>query len=83
MYLQDFDYGVATLFGLSQIDFLRLAAIVHNGLAIVILAYFITHVYMSLFAIKGAVTSMITGYKCEEELRYLHSLYYKKKVAGE
>lgn len=78
MYLQDFNYGLAAGFGLSQIDFLRLSAITHNALAILITAFFFTHAYMSLFAIKGAIHSMITGYKEEDEVRYLHSSYYKK-----
>lgn len=78
MYLQDFDLGIAQLFGLSQIDLLRASAIVHNALAIVMTAFFFTHAYMSLFAIKGAIHSMINGYKEEEEVKYLHSSYYKK-----
>jgi formate dehydrogenase subunit gamma len=78
MYLQDFGLGIATNLGLSQIDLLRASAITHNVLAILITAFFFTHAYMSLFAIKGAIYSMITGYKEEEEVRYLHSSYYKK-----
>jgi formate dehydrogenase subunit gamma len=41
-------------------------------------ALFFTHVYMSMFAIKGAIHSMISGYKEEEEIEILHSSYYKK-----
>jgi len=78
MYLQDFDYGIAKFFGISQIDLLRATAITHNVLAFVVMALFFTHIYMSLFAIKGAVQSMITGYKEEEEVKYLHSTWYKK-----
>ena len=78
MYLQDFNYGLASGLGLSQINFLRASAIIHNVLAILITAFFFTHAYMSLFAIKGAIHSMITGYKEEDEVRYLHSAYYKK-----
>jgi len=78
MYLQDFNLGIAATFGLSQIDLLRASAIVHNGLAILVTAFFFTHAYMSLFAIKGAIYSMINGYKEEEEVKYLHSSYYKK-----
>lgn len=81
MYFQDFDYGIASSFGMSQIDLLRLSAIIHNALAVVITAFFFTHVYMSLFAIKGAITSMITGYKEEDEVKFLHSSYYKKLKA--
>ena len=78
MYFQDFNFGIASFFGLSQIDLLRAAAIVHNILAFAIIALFITHIYMSMFAIKGALQSMISGYKEEEEVKYLHSSFYKK-----
>jgi len=33
---------------------------------------------MAVFAIKGAIHSIITGYKEEEEVEYLHSSWYKK-----
>ena len=78
MYLQDFDFGIASSLGLSQIDLLRIAAIIHNILAMFIIAFFFTHAYMSLFAIKGAIYSMINGYKEEDEVKYLHSSFYKK-----
>lgn len=78
LFVQDFDYRIATSIGVSQIDLLRLAAIIHNVLAAAIVALFFTHVYMSLFAIKGAIHSIITGYKEEDEVRFLHSSFYKK-----
>lgn len=78
MYLQDFNYGIASALGLSQIDLLRASVIVHNVLALAITAFFFTHAYMSLFAIKGSLHSIITGYKEEDEVRHLHSTYYKK-----
>lgn len=56
-------------------DTLRLAAIVHNFLGAAMLAMFITHLYMSLFAIKGSLRSMISGYKSEAELKILHSKF--------
>ncbi|PHO16835.1 formate dehydrogenase subunit gamma, partial [Malaciobacter molluscorum LMG 25693] len=31
-----------------------------------------------VFAIKGAIHSIITGYKEEEEVEILHSTFYKK-----
>ena len=31
---------------------------------------------MAVFAIKGAINSIITGYKEEEEVEYLHSSWY-------
>ncbi|MBN2963335.1 formate dehydrogenase subunit gamma [Sulfurospirillum sp. T05] len=85
MYLLDFDMSMlVSLTGLSQIDLLRLAAILHNVVGFAVLALFITHVYMSMFAIKGAVHSIIDGHMEEEEVRILHSSYYKKlKEKGE
>ncbi len=56
-------------------DSLRIMAMIHNFLGALLVAFFITHVYMSLFAIKGAISSMITGYKPQEELEILHSRY--------
>ncbi len=82
MYMQDFDLGIAASLALSQIDMLRLSAIVHNIVGMVMIAFFITHAYMALFAVKGIIKSMITGYKEEEEVRYLHSSYYKKLIQG-
>lgn len=78
MYFQDFKLDVIVQMGLSQIDFLRASAIVHNILGMAVAALFFVHVYMSVFAIKGAIHSMITGYKEEEEVEILHSSYYKE-----
>lgn len=78
MYFQDFKLDVLVQQGISQIDFLRGSAIVHNVLGLAVLALFLTHVYMSVFAIKGAIHSMITGYKEEEEIEILHSSFYKE-----
>jgi formate dehydrogenase subunit gamma len=66
-------YFLYTLQG--NIDTLRLYAIIHNFLGAVMVAMFITHVYMSMFAIKGALQSMINGYKAEAELKILHSKF--------
>ncbi len=78
MYFQDFKLDFIVQMGLSQIDLLRGSAIVHNILGLAVLALFLVHIYMSVFAIKGAIHSIITGYKEEEELEILHSSYYKK-----
>ncbi len=78
MYFQDFRLDILVTYGISQIDFLRGNAIVHNILGMAVLALFMTHVYMSVFAIKGAIHSIITGYKEEEEVEILHSSFYKK-----
>ena len=58
-----------------DLDTVRLYVIIHNVLGMAIVALFMTHVYMSLFAIKGSLTSMLTGYKPKEEVDILHSRY--------
>ena len=78
MYFQDFKLDILVSYGISQIDFLRASAIVHNVLGLGVVALFLTHIYMSVFAIKGAIHSIITGYKEEEEVEILHSSFYKK-----
>jgi formate dehydrogenase subunit gamma len=85
MYFQDFNLPVLKTMGLDidQIDLIRISAIAHNFLGMVIAALFITHLYMSLFAIKGSLSSMIDGHKSEDELKHLHSSYYKKLMKKE
>lgn len=78
MYFQDFRLEVLATYGISQIDFLRASAIIHNVLGMAVAALFFTHVYMSMFAIKGAIHSMISGFKEEEEIEILHSTFYKE-----
>lgn len=69
---------VAKYAGVSQIDLLRISALVHNVLGMVVATFFMVHVYMAAIAIKGAIHSMITGYKEEEEVAILHSSWYKQ-----
>jgi formate dehydrogenase subunit gamma len=71
----------SNLFGITQIELLRISAIVHNIFGMVIAAMFLVHIYMSVFAIKGSLNSMISGYKEEEEVAILHSSWYKKLKA--
>lgn len=78
LYFQDFELAILVKYGISQIDFLRASAIVHNILGLAVLGLFMTHVYMSVFAIRGAIHSIVTGYKEEEEVEILHSSYYKE-----
>ena len=59
----------------GDLDTVRLYTIVHNVLGMVLIALFLTHLYMSLFAIKGSLHSMISGYKPKEEVDILHSRY--------
>jgi len=79
MYFLDFNIAmINNITGLSQIDLLRVSAILHAVVGLVVVALFFVHVYMAVFAIKGAIHSIITGYKEEEEVKYLHSSWYKK-----
>ena len=54
---------------------LRIAVIIHNLLGGAMLAMFLVHLYMSTAAIKGALGSMISGYKNEAELKILHARF--------
>lgn len=78
LYVQDLNLAVLTMFGLNKIEMLRLCIIAHNAVGLAMVALFFTHVYMSIFAIKGAILSIINGYKEEEEVAILHSSYYKE-----
>ncbi|MCW1361102.1 formate dehydrogenase subunit gamma [Campylobacter sp. US33a] len=79
MYFVDFDSTVVqSVFGLSQIDLLRLSAIIHNFLGILCVVFFCVHIYMAVFAIKGSIHSMVSGYKEEEEVYILHSKWYEE-----
>ncbi len=59
----------------ANLDTVRLYTIIHNILGMGILAFYLTHVYMSVFAIAGSLDSMKTGYKPKEEVDILHSRY--------
>jgi formate dehydrogenase subunit gamma len=58
--------------------FLNFVALAHHVTATAIIAMFGVHHYMSLFAVKGSLRSMIDGYKSEEEVAIMHSLYYEE-----
>ena len=76
MYFMDFNGG--DIFGISQIELLRISAIIHNALGIVCAVFLLVHIYMACFAIAGAIHSMIHGYKEEEEVFILHHEWYKE-----
>ncbi|THB75803.1 MAG: formate dehydrogenase subunit gamma [Desulfobulbaceae bacterium] len=63
----------------ANLDIIRYSAIIHNVLGMVIVAFFLTHCYMSIFAIAGSLQSMKTGYKPEHEVHMLHSLHKYKE----
>ncbi len=57
---------------------IRLAAVVHNLLGVVLLLMYMIHLYMALFAVKGSLQSMLTGYKSAEEVAAMHSKFYQE-----
>ena len=56
-------------------DLLRIMAMIHNFLGATLLAMFLVHLYMVLFAISSALQSMITGSKPQEEVEIMHSRF--------
>ncbi len=62
----------------ANLDMVRIFTMVHNVLGVGIVAFYLTHVYMSVFAIAGSLESMKTGYKPKDEVDILHSLYKYK-----
>lgn len=79
MFFLDFKIEMLNnLTGLSQIDTLRVAAILHNVIGFAVVILFFVHIYMAVFAIKGAVHSIINGHMEEEEVKILHSSWYRK-----
>ena len=63
----------------APLDTVRLFTIIHNVLGAGLVAFFLTHLYMSIFAIKGSLHSMVTGYKPKDEVDILHSRYNYEK----
>ena len=63
----------------ADLDTVRLFTIIHNILGMGIVALYLTHCYMSVFAIAGSLESMKTGYKPKEEVDILHSRYIYKE----
>lgn len=61
------------------VDVLRISTMVHMVLGMIIVAFFLTHCYFTLFAIAGSIDSMKTGYKPEDEVHTLHSLHKYKE----
>lgn len=70
--------GAIMFFQNTDINTLRLTAIIHNIMGFLIIGMLITHIYMSLFAIEGAIEAIINGQMGEEELSILHNIYYKE-----
>ncbi len=62
----------------GSLDEIRVYTIIHNVLGMGIVAFYLTHCYMSIFAIAGSLNSIKTGYKPKEEVDILHSRYNYK-----
>ena len=69
--------GAVMFFQNTDINTLRLMALIHNILGFGVVALLITHIYMAAFAIEGALESIINGCMGEEEVSMLHSFYYE------
>ncbi|MDA3048162.1 formate dehydrogenase subunit gamma [Campylobacter sp. JMF_08 NE1] len=81
MYFSDYYAASSTqILGLNGLEALRLSATLHTILGIVCVVFFIVHIYMSVFGVKGSISSMIDGYKCEEEIYLLHNYWYQNLV---
>lgn len=79
MFFLDFTaVNASSIFGISQIEFLRASVIVHNVLGAICAVFLLVHIYMAVFAIKGAIHSMISGFKEEEEVYVLHHYWYRE-----
>lgn len=59
----------------ADLDTVRIFTIIHNILGVGIVAFYLTHCYMSVFAIAGSLESIKTGYKPKDEVDILHSRY--------
>ncbi len=62
---------------MSPREFGHFLGFLHIIGAIVITGFLIIHLYMSLVAIKGSIYSIISGFKSEEEVKYMHNKYYQ------
>ncbi|WP_104722283.1 formate dehydrogenase subunit gamma [Helicobacter mesocricetorum] len=70
--------GAYMYFQFADIETLRVMALVHNVLGFLVIALLITHIYMAVFAIEGALGAILDGKMGEEEIAILHSYYYKE-----
>ena len=81
MYFTDYNTASTTqILGLNGLEALRLSASLHTILGLVCIVFFTMHIYMSVFGVKGAIGSMINGYKDEEEIYLLHHYWYQNLV---
>ncbi|NPA48551.1 MAG: formate dehydrogenase subunit gamma [Thermodesulfobacteria bacterium] len=62
----------------APVSYLREVLKIHLYLGLAVLGLFLIHLYMSVIAVKGALQSMLTGYKDIEEVAVMHPKFYEK-----
>jgi formate dehydrogenase subunit gamma len=60
-----------------DIILLKTSIYIHNFIGLILVGFFMIHLYMSIFVIKGSIRTMIDGYKSREEAEYMHGLAIK------
>jgi len=68
--------GIVMFFDVGGIGFQHVVARIHELAGGAVFAMFTVHVYMSVIAIKGSLSSMVSGEKSEDELATMHRIYY-------
>lgn len=71
--------GLAIVLMPPDIILLKISIYIHNFIGLVLVGFFMIHLYMSIFVIKGSIKTMINGYKSREEVEYMHGLTIKNK----
>jgi formate dehydrogenase subunit gamma len=69
--------GLKIIFLPPDIILLKLSIYIHNFIGLILLGFFMIHLFMSIFVIKGSIRTMIDGYKSREEAEYMHGLAIK------
>jgi formate dehydrogenase subunit gamma len=64
--------GLVIILLAPDIKLLRLSIYIHNIFGMILVGFFMIHLYMSIFVIKGSIKTMIDGYKSREEAEYMH-----------
>ncbi|MDY6821113.1 MAG: formate dehydrogenase subunit gamma [Deferribacterota bacterium] len=72
--------GIVILSLPPDVKLLQVSIYIHNIIGIILVGFFMIHLYMSVFVIKGSIKTMITGYKPKEEAEYMHGYALKDKT---
>ncbi len=62
----------------APVSYLRELLKIHLYLGLAVVGLFLIHLYMSVIAVKGALQSMLTGFKDVEEVAKMHPKFYEK-----